>query len=101
MNTNTETPAAFNNAASGLAAMLVGLGLLGTVLYFTVVPLLDLAIFALYWILPLVAIAAALGLISIGTVNSFKAMFTSGAFKERVDHWMTKLDEDPEAHPVH
>ena len=93
------TPTTTESVAFSIAAWLAGAGIIGAVLYFTVVPMLDLLMFALYWILPLLLIGVGLGLISGGTVSAFKAFMGSTSLSSRVQEWTRILRENPNTPP--
>ena len=86
--------------AFGIASWIIGLGIIGLVLYLTVVPLLDLFSFMLYWLLPLAFLAMGIGLISAGTLQTFKAFLQSEGMSARVKSWVQTLRENPEAQPA-
>lgn len=87
-NGNTIDTAMVNKMARSIALILLGMGIIGLVIYFTAIPFTDLLIFALYWVLPIVAIAMALRLIKAGTFMSIKTFFTHGLLKERIQEYV-------------
>lgn len=96
MNTNNHNSLAFQ-----LAKVLVGAGIIGGVLYFTVVPFADLLAWAAMVLLPLIAVAFAIGLVSDGTYRLIKEAAAEEKFAERVKQYVSELREGPGAdtHP--
>jgi hypothetical protein len=97
MNTNHHN----NTLAFQLAKVLVGAGIIGAVLYFTVIPFADLLTWAALVLLPLVAVGFAIGLVSDGTYRLIKEAAAEEKFAERVKQYVSELREGPGAdtHP--
>jgi hypothetical protein len=98
MSTSTLNPQA-NSLAWALACWIAGAGILGAIVYFTVIPISELLGWALVVWLPLIGIAIGTGLISIGWWHAFKAAL-GGGFQERVRYWVKELERNPEAQPA-
>ncbi len=90
-----------NTLAFQLAKVLVGAGVIGAVLYFTVVPFADILAWAAMVLLPLIAVAFAIGLVSDGTYRLIKEAAAEERFAERVKHYVSELREGPgaDSHP--
>tara|TARA_Y100000034_G_scaffold100229_1_gene123444 strand:- start:99 stop:392 length:294 start_codon:yes stop_codon:yes gene_type:complete len=86
--------------AFGIASWIIGASIIGFVIYITVVPLMDLFVFFLYWLLPLAAIGMGLGLVSAGTLQTIRAFLTSEGMSQRIRKYVRILREDPEAQPA-
>jgi hypothetical protein len=90
-----------NSVAFSIACWIAGAGIIGAVVYFTVVPFLELLLWALYVLLPLFAIGVGVGLIGMGSFKALTAAINGrSGFGARVKHWVDTLEEDPFAKPA-
>jgi len=80
----TQFSPTVENLAKSMALGVLGASLIGLILWLTIVPLLDLFNFLLFWILPILGLALGLGLISASSLLTAKALFTKGMLRERV-----------------
>ena len=86
--------------AYGLAAAIVGSGIIAAVAYLTIVPLGELLMYVLTVLLPIVAFLFGVGLISAGTWNTITSLINGrGTFGRRVRRWVEKLERNPHATP--
>ena len=70
--------------AWNIATVVVGLGLIGMVVWLCLVPLMELLNwFLLVWV-PILGILVGTGLVSMGTYNGIKDIVMNGGFVERV-----------------
>lgn len=90
-------PGEVNTMAYTLAALVVGGGIIGAVLYFTVVPLAELLNIFLMIILPIAALGMAVGLISAAGFNQFKNGTMITQFLERLKSHRETLAANPAA----
>jgi hypothetical protein len=86
-----------NAMAYNLAALVVAGGVIGIVLYFTIVPLAELFNFFLTMLLPIAALAMAIGLISAAGFNQFKNGTMISQFLERLKAHRDNLNANPQA----
>ena len=78
--------------AFGLAKVACAGGIIGMVLWLSPVPPIELLSFFLFWMLPVLLLGAALGLISQGTLQ---AIWT-GSLAKRFEHWRGELKKNPQ-----
>ena len=88
-----------NRLAFSIASFVLGGGVIAAVLAFTVVPLSDLFAWAVVVLLPILALAFGVGLISKSTWDMLKAAGGSSSFGKRVKHWVDELERNPNARP--
>lgn len=89
-----------NRLAFAIASFVLGGGLIAAVVAFTIVPLSELATWALMVLLPILAIAMGVGLISKSTWTMLRAATQDSNFGQRVRHWVDTLEKDPQATPA-
>jgi len=95
--TAAEPALEVNQMAYNLAALVVAGGIIGIVLYFTIVPLAELFNFFLTMLLPIAAFAMAIGLISAAGFNQFKNGTMISQFLERLRTHRDNLNANPQA----
>ena len=96
IDTNNKT---LNTLAFGIASLFAGGGLFALVYWLSPIPVGELAIWALYVLLPLALIGVAVGLVSFGTMQSVWAAVTSKEMSSRINDWVARLRENPDATP--
>ena len=75
---------AVNELAWNIAQVVMGMGLIGLVVWLCLVPLMELLNwFLLVWV-PILGILVGTGLVSMGTYNGIKDIVMKGGFVERV-----------------
>lgn len=86
-----EKDARMEGVAFSIAKVIAGSSILGLVFWLSPIPLVELLSFFLFWLLPVLLIASALGLISSGTL----AAIWGGTFSKRIGHWRERLKDNP------
>ena len=79
-----EVESTFNTLALSMASIVIGFGIIGSVVWLTIVPIMDLLQWVVLVLLPIAALAVGVGLISGGTLRSVTAILTSESFTGRV-----------------
>lgn len=88
-----------NRLAFAIASFIVGGGLIALVVSFSVIPVMDLLMWAATVLLPIAAVAMGLGLISKGSLDMWRAATEDAQFSKRVRDWSEHLRKNPEATP--
>ena len=88
-----------NRLAFSIASFVLGGGIIAAVMAFTIIPLSDLFAWAVVVLLPILALAFGVGLISKSTWDMLKAAGGSSSFGKRVRHWVDELERNPNARP--
>ena len=88
-----------NRLAFSIASFVLGGGIIAAVLAFTVIPLSDLLAWAVMVLLPILALAVGLGLISKSTYDMLCAAGRGSNFGARVRYWVDELERNPKARP--
>lgn len=81
--------------AWSIAAFICGGGLIGLVLYFTVVPMTEVLLHFLYFTVPLLALAAGVGLVSTGTLRTITTAVNSEDLALRIRANIDKMRANP------
>lgn len=86
-----------NRLAFTIASFVLGGGIIAAVLAFTVIPMSELLTWAVMVLLPILALAFGIGLISRSTWTMLKAATQDSNFGNRVQYWVDELKRNPEA----